>query len=111
MKKRTNVMLRVQIGMDLSLIEKIEFAFSQCQNSTPLRLVDYPSDSVVSLNDNTLGIIFTRQDTEQFQEDSDFYMDTRITLKDSVYNPQTPITTLYMHGTLFEEVPESHGNS
>jgi hypothetical protein len=66
--------------------------------------VEFPSDDVVDLGNNTLGVIFTQSETTLFDGGKAFYADTRITMKDSTYQPETPILKVQMNPTLFDEV-------
>lgn len=89
-------------GIDLADVDKIEFAFSQNIHSTPLKVAEYPGDCVVEIDDNTLGVIWTPEETMLFEGGKAFYADTRITLNYTEYQPKTPILKLKMNPTLFE---------
>lgn len=89
-------------GIDLADVEKIEFAFSQTTKGTPLKVVEFPSEDVVAVDGNILGVIWTPEDTLLFDAGRAFYADTRITMKDTTYQPKTPILKLQMQPTLFE---------
>lgn len=103
MKQLTNNILKVVFpNQDVGLFEKVEFAFSQEVGSTPLKLCTYPSDTVIKLTDNSIGVIWTAEETNLFESDEPFYMDTRISYTDSEYQPSTPIVKLKMNPTLFE---------
>lgn len=89
-------------GIDIDNVEKVEFAFSQNLRSTPLKLAEFPGDDTVDLGNNTIGVIWTPQDTMLFESGESFYADTRITMNNSEYQPYTPIVKLKMEHTLFE---------
>lgn len=88
-------------GIDVAEISKIEFAFSQNINSTPLKLVQFPGEGTVDLGENMIGVVWTAEDTLLFEAGKSFYADTRITMYDTEYQPQTPIIKLKMEPTLF----------
>ena len=103
MKQLTNSILRIKIDIDLTSVERIEFAFSQTQTSAPKKIEIYPSDKVFNLGGNVLGVAWTADETKQFVADSEFYVDTRIKLYNSDYNPETKMATAFMERTLFRE--------
>ena len=104
MKQLTNNLLKMNFnGIDLNNVSKIEFAFSQDISGTPLKIAQYPSDGTQLVGGNVIGIEWTKQETEMFEAGKTFYADTRITLKDSEFQPETPIVKLKMNPTLFEE--------
>ena len=90
-------------GIDLGTVSKIEFAFSQEIGQPPLKVAEYPNNSAELVVDNIIGVVWTPEDTALFKAGKPFYADTRITLKDSTYQPETPIVKLVMNPTLFEE--------
>lgn len=103
MKQLTHNLLKINFqGIDSTTISKIEFAFSQNIGQAPLKTAEYPGDDVKHIADNLYGIIWTAADTKLFEADKSFYCDTRITFKDSTYQPETPILKLKMNPTLFE---------
>lgn len=85
--------------MDVSLVSKVEFIFAQGNRSKSFQ---YPSDETVEIDDRTIGIIWQPADKSIFKADS-MQMDTRITLKDSPYQPDTPIVPFVMTDTLFKD--------
>ena len=103
MKQLTNSILRIKLDIDLASVEKVEFAFSQTQTSAPKKLAVYPSDEVINLGGNVLGVVWSAEETRQFVADNDFYVDTRIKLYNSDYNPETKMATAFMERTLFRE--------
>ena len=103
MKQLTKNLLAMSLlGIDVADVAKVEFAFSQNMYSTPLKLAEFPGEGTVDLGDNMIGVIWTPEDTMLFEGGQAFYADTRITLHDSEYQPQTPIIKLKMDLTLFE---------
>lgn len=104
MKQLTTNLLKFTFkGIDLSKVSKIEFAFSQGIGTSPLKVETYPSDKVISVSDNTLGVAWSTADTALFKAGEYFYADTRITMTDSEYQPETAILKLRMNPTLFEK--------
>ena len=104
MKQLTKNLLKMNFnGIDLSTVSKIEFAFSQEIGEPPLKTAEYPNKDASLIVDNLIGVVWTAADTEKFKAGKSFYADTRITLKDSGYQPETPIIKLVMNPTLFEE--------
>lgn len=102
MKQLTKNILAVSLnGVDIADIAKVEFAFSQNMHSTPLKLAEYPGSNTVDLGDNMIGVIWTPDETMLFEAGKTFCADTRITLRDSEFQPQTPIVKLQMDPTLF----------
>lgn len=103
MKQWTKNLLNIRFnGIDMAEVSKIEFAFSQNIHSTPLKVAEFPGGGVVDLGDNVLGVVWTAEDTALFEAGHSFYADTRITLADTNYQPETPIIKLKMNPTLFE---------
>lgn len=104
MKQLTNNLLKMNFnGIDLTNVSKIEFAFSQEIGKAPLKVAEYPSENTVLIADNMIGIAWTQEETALFKGGKHFFADTRITLNDSKYQPETPILRLTMEPTLFEE--------
>ena len=104
MKQLTkNLLKMIFTGIDLNEVSKIEFAFSQEIGKAPLKVAEYPSEKVTLISDNMVGVEWTPEETALFGADKYFYADTRITLNNSKYNPETPIIKLKMNQTLFEE--------
>lgn len=103
MKQLTKNLLAISLnGIDIADIARVEFAFSQNINSTPLKIAEYPGSDTVDLGGNMIGVIWTAEETMLFEAGKTFCADTRITLKNSEYQPQTPIVKLQMNPTLFE---------
>ena len=100
MKKGTKSLLPVLIGMDVNLVNKIEFIFVQGNKS---KKFTYPSSQTIKIDDRTIGIIWTPSDKAMFKADA-MQMDSRITLKDSPYQPDTNIVPVIMNDTLFEDI-------
>lgn len=104
MKQLTKALLKMNFqGIDLSTVSKIEFAFSQEIGHKPLKTATYPNGGAILVGGNVIGVAWTPEETKLFKENKTFYADTRITLKDSTYQPETPIVKLKMNPTLFEE--------
>ena len=104
MKQLTKNLLKINFqGIDWSKVSKIEFAFSQNIGEKPLKTAKYPNSSTTMVSDNVVGVIWNSEETALFKAGKPFYCDTRITLSDSVYQPETPIVKLVMNPTLFEE--------
>lgn len=89
-------------GVDISAVSKIEFAFSQEVWEKPLKTAEYPNKDAIHIADNLFGIVWTAEDTKKFEAGKEFYCDTRISLKGTSYQPETPILKLKMNPTLFE---------
>lgn len=103
MKQLTHNLLKMNFsGIDINDVSKIEFAFSQNIGEKPLKEAEYPNNKTTLIADNLIGVIWTAEETKLFEADKYFYCDTRITLKGSVYQPETPILKLKMQPTLFE---------
>lgn len=90
-------------GIEWDTIEKIEFAFSQTIDGCVVKTSTYPGDAK-KIAENVIGVPWTAEETTCLKENACFYADTRITLKDSDYQPETSIVKLRMNPTLFEEV-------
>lgn len=103
MKQQTRNLLKVHFrGIDLNTVSKIEFAFSQDIGKKPLKTATYPGEGTILVTDGMIGVAFSPEETALFTAGRHFYADTRITLKDSTYQPETPIVKLKMNPTLFE---------
>lgn len=98
MKQGTNCLLPISIGTDLALVKKIEFILKQ--NDLEMYF-EYPSDKTIK-DENAVNLIFTQQDTWAFKPNVAIYIDTRITLWDSDYQPETEIVSIKMSKTLFK---------
>ena len=104
MKQLTNNLLKMNFsGIDLNNVSKIEFAFSQEIGKPPLKTAEYPSAGAVHVTGNLIGVVWTPEETALFDSGKPFFADTRITLTDSEYQPETPILKLMMNPTLFED--------
>lgn len=104
MKLGLNTTLRVEINhIDVDLIERVEFIFKRLKTTTAkaIKTASYPED--VKLVHGLFYIPWTSEETYQFAPDETFFMDTRITLKDTSDQPMTNIVELRMCPTLFEE--------
>lgn len=103
MKQLTKNLLKMNFqGIDFDTVSKIEFAFSQEIGQSPLKVAEYPKNGAELIVDTVIGVAWTPEETALFEAGKPFYADTRITLKDSAYQPETPIVKLVMNPTLFE---------
>ena len=104
MKQLTKNLLKFNFkGIDLGNVSKVEFAFSQNIGASPLKVEIYPGDNVLSISSTSLGVVWTAGETELFEAGKPFFADTRITMSDSEYQPETSIIKLIMKPTLFEK--------
>lgn len=104
MKRLTNFLLPVEIGMDLTDVESIRFKFAQGIKSL---VFDYPSAKVTRPgSENVLLLRWSVQDTAIFESGKKLEMDTFIKIIGSDENPWTDIVSVIMDRTLFtpEEV-------
>lgn len=104
MKQGIKFLLCVRVGIDLQEIEKMEFIFEQGDKKA---LFLYPSDNTKQIDYNSIGLIWEPEQTYIFEPGEFMEMDTRITLKESEYQPETEVLKLIMNRTLFEEVTEN----
>lgn len=108
MKRGTTPTLPVRLKLRNSDIETIQFLFKQQKSETAdeILMKEYPGEDV-SYDDECgcYKISFSEADTRLFAEDEPFYMDTKIILVGGTI-PETPIVTLRMHPTLFEDSNE-----
>ena len=98
MKKLINQLLPVTIDYPIEQIQRIEFVFNQ--GGRNLRTVEYPSSEVTVTEEGVFLIRFMIEDTLLFSP-SFVRMDTRITLTDSIYQPETSIAVFDLKETLF----------
>lgn len=104
MKQLTKNLLKMNFrGVEWASIQKIEFAFSQELGAIPLKEVEYPGDGTLLVSEGTVGIEWTAEDTRKFVAGKPFFADTRISLMNSEYQPETSIVKLIMNPTLFRE--------
>lgn len=104
MKHGFNTTLKVSIPkINVEDVEKIEFIFKRSKSSTAEKIKEavYPTD--VSCIDGFYMIPWSSEETCKIESDSKFYMDTRLTLKETRNQPDTNIVELIMHSSLFEE--------
>ena len=96
-------------GVDLEDVEQIEFVFTQnrAQQSTILKEALFKADGSgtegLFRDGNTVFVPWEPNETFSFRPDWDFYMDTRITMKDTPLQPPTNIVKIPMDLTLFEK--------
>lgn len=105
MKQGLQLLLPVKFdGISISDVEQIEFVFAQdVRIDTTIRktsLYDGSSDDVF-VDNGVFYVPWTSDETYLFRAGSPFYMDTRITLANSQYQPPTNIVELMMNPTLF----------
>lgn len=110
LKQGINVILPVGFrGIDMSSVSKIEFVFKQekTPHASCLKVSEYNSDGsgdvMLREGTNILEVPWTSDETYLFIPNSTVYMDTRITVNDSEYNPITTIAEFPMKMSLFEE--------
>lgn len=97
MKQGTKFLLPVAIGTDVDMIRKIEFILVQGSKEMTW---EYPSDRTIR-EDNVINLVFTEEESWELVPYKRISLDTRITLNDSEYQPETKIATVVMHETLF----------
>lgn len=106
MKQGLRLLLPVRFdGVSVSDISKIEFVFAQdiAINNTIRKTSLYDgSNEDVMFDDGIFYVPWTSDETYLFKAQSPFYMDTRITLTNSDYQPPTNIVELVMNPTLFD---------
>lgn len=104
MKQGLQLTMAVEFDVDLDTVEQIEFIFRPKSQGAAQKTALYPGD-VRRKNDveDVVLIPWSRAETYQFPAGQAFYMDTRITLKDTTDQPETNIVMLAMEPTLFEE--------
>lgn len=105
MKQGIGFTMPVKIDIDFCSVEKIEFIFKRTKNRMDgeMKVAVYPGDVTRKDGENVVLIPWTREETYDFPTGTNFYMDTRITLKDSDESPETNIIALKMNQTLFNK--------
>ena len=104
MKQRTQNLLEFHFkGLNMDRVEKIEFAFSQRVGESPLKVETYPGENTILTSSNSVGVFWLAGETELFEAGSSFFADTRITLNDTIFQPETNVVKLTMKPTLFEK--------
>jgi len=111
MKQGTTNTLPVEFDIDLNTVSRIEFLFKQknftsaAPVKTALWINDNENDTAHrgSADKNIILIPFSDDETYSFAPNTFFYLDTRITLKESPDNPATNICEILMSPTLFDE--------
>lgn len=86
-------------GVDADLVESAKFKFVQGSIS---RIAKYPSDEVF-VEDNTFNIIWTPQQTFQFNSSAAVEVDAIVKLRGCEYSPKIKIGRESMMATLFTE--------
>jgi len=96
---------------NFSDISAIEFLFKQEKKGRTLKTAYWSRDgesrdAVKRENENTILVIFSREDTYLFAQDELFFLDTRIHYDGSDMNPFSDIVQLTMSETLFGRAEE-----
>lgn len=102
MKQGLNLLLEVEVKINLDLVEMIEFIMQQDSKEMTFT---YPSEKAFRQGD-IICLKFTRDESYYFDPSTYIEMDTRITLIDSEYQPETSLVTTQISRTLFKEVEE-----
>lgn len=89
----------IQIDIDVNLIEKAEFCFSQ---NGVTRIVTYPEDPDVSVENGVFMIDWTAKDSSSFKSCIPVNGDVRITLIGTKYQPETEAFSFIFKPSLFE---------
>lgn len=103
MKQGTTFSMAVVFdGVDVSNVQTIEFLFkdNRSKSAAAKKTAVYPGDVTLDETRQAFLVPWTAEETYQFT--GQFYMDTRITYKDTPDNPETPIISLVMNPTLFD---------
>lgn len=105
MKQGLNFNLAVNFDIDLDYVEKIEFVFKKInlKDAEAIKKCAYPEQCKRKDEENIILVPFTKEETFLFPSDKDIYMDTRITLKGTIDQPETNIVKLMLNKTLFNE--------
>jgi len=95
------------IDDNFDTISAIEFVFTQTENGEALKTAyfsrdDDCRDAMLVEGTQIINIKFSREDTYLFQQDEEFFCDTRITRYGTDENPVTPILRLRMNRSLFK---------
>lgn len=115
-KAGTNLSLPLEIvDKKFELIEAIEFLFKQTEEGETLKTAYWSRDgesrdAVLIDGTQTISVRFRREDTYLFQQNENFFIDTRIHYTNTDENPYTPILQLRMNQTLFAEDEEVTAN-
>ena len=109
MKQLTHFTMPVAIGYDLDNVRRVGCRFRQYQTSEAPALKscvwdgDGSGDGVREEGRHAIDLTCTPEETSLFQPDEWFYMDTRLSLVNSLDNPETSVVSLKMTPTLFKE--------
>lgn len=106
-KQGTTFSLAVDFtGLDLDQAERIEFIFRRGPtNASPLiKRCSWPGEAAREEGGSRILVPWAAAETWLVPGDGTFYLDTRITFRDSTDQPQTEILALKMSPTLFQEV-------
>lgn len=99
MKQGLKLPMNIRIGMDIDLIQGMDFLFKQGDAKKEFH---YPSTAAEKIEDRVIQLTWTPEDTYIFEAKKRVDLDTKITLKDSTFNPETKKTSFIMDDTLFE---------
>ena len=104
MKRVTNAILPMRInGISLADVRRMLFKFKQDDHEV---IFTYPSDRVVIIDEDVVGLKWTVEKTEMFNSQQKVAFDTMIWLTGTDQNPETAVGYFYMTPSLFtkEEV-------
>ena len=98
MKRVTNAILPIRIkNVLLSDIRKCLFKFKQDEHEI---IFTYPSDRVVVISEDVVGLKWTVDETEMFNSQQNVAFDTMIWLTGTDQNPETNVSYFYMMASL-----------
>lgn len=97
MKRGTNAIMNVKLGLELDTVESCEFLF--VQGKTRL-IFEYPSARAVRDGDH-INLIWTDRETFAFKSGEPVKMDTHVHVRDMFTNPTTEIASMMFDPTLF----------
>lgn len=106
MKQGLNCVLPVEIEYTrIDDAKHVDFIFTQ---GTAARLLFHYPSSKVKKQGNKFLLRWTYEETYMFDPRKHVHLDTRITMKDSDFNPQTKIACFRMSPTLFTQYEVEH---
>lgn len=103
MKQGLNFELPISLEVNLDDVQTIDFIFVQ---GDVKKTFTYPSESATRLDNSTVNLAWTSEDTWLFKPVDNINMDTKITMVGTVNNPETPIVSFTLAPTLFEKEEE-----
>lgn len=104
MKQNLLTLLALDMTMDVDLIDEAKFLATQGDEELSFT---YPSTNAKKIDDRTIGLVWTQDDTWKFEPKKIVRIDTEITLKDSEYQPEAETIYITIHDTKFEKVVET----